>query len=158
VLVMQTPGGFDIAMEGGDLVGDDSLATAVLVSLFTDVRAGTDELPPEFSDRRGFWGDALLARSGDASGVGSKLWLLFREKQTASVVAAAEDYARRSLRWLITDGIAEAVDVRAESNVRGRMDLQISIKRKTPALIERAADSWTVTVDGETASIQETQR
>ena len=62
----------DLRLQGRDLLADDSLYTAVVVSLFTDARArSSDELPPEFEaeDLRGFWGDGL----GEES-IGSGFW------------------------------------------------------------------------------------
>ena len=45
----------DIALFAGDLVPDESLRTALLVSLFSD-----REVPGLFGgERRGWWGDAL---------------------------------------------------------------------------------------------------
>lgn len=155
ILLQQGDDGFDPALMQGDLVGDDSLATAVLVSLFTDVRAGADELPPEYRERRGFWGDALLATAGDEQGIGSKLWLLFREKQMDSVAAAAEGYARQALQWLVDDGIAGAVDVTASNSTPGVISLAVSITRADPELVKRVTTCWTVTVSGETVTIQE---
>ena len=74
-------GHFDLSVQRGDLVGDNSLGTEIMVSLFTDVRAEKDELPPEYRDLRGWWADALLSMQGDEQGIGSKLWLLRRQKQ-----------------------------------------------------------------------------
>ena len=77
----------DLRVSGRDLLADDSLYTAVVISLFTDARArAEDELPPELDgeDRRGYWGDGLEGES-----VGSRLWLLAREKDTARVRARA---------------------------------------------------------------------
>lgn len=65
----------DLAIEGGRLVTDDGLRTAILISLFTDARANDDDpLPEPGADRRGWWGDAsqdhyrigcgVLVRSG----------------------------------------------------------------------------------------------
>ena len=45
--------------------------------------------------------------------IGSRLWLLNREKELQSVVNRARDYAAESLQWLIDDGIASRVDVAA---------------------------------------------
>ena len=115
----------DLRVSGRDLLADDSLYTAVVISLFTDARArAEDELPPEFDrdDRRGYWGDALEGES-----VGSRLWLLAREKDTARVRARAEQYAREALAWLVSEGLARAVDVTAAHPQGGVCQLAVRV-------------------------------
>lgn len=69
-------GVLDLVFADGDLVVDESLVPAVLVSLLTDRRAeASDVLPDGSSDRRGWWADAYL-EGGDR--YGSRLWLLDR--------------------------------------------------------------------------------
>ena len=116
----------DLAVEAGDLATDDGLETAVMVSLFTDHRAGAEELPPEESDPRGWWGDLA---DGGTDRIGSKLWLLAREKQTAEVVARAEEYAREALQWLIDDGVARDVDVAAAIVAMGVLMIRVRVAR-----------------------------
>lgn len=102
----------DLAIENGDLVIENSLGTALLLSLFTDARASDEELA-RFGgdDPRGWWGDALATFERDR--FGSKLWLLQRETQTTATLAKAKAYAEEALAWLITDGICDAVNVTA---------------------------------------------
>lgn len=135
----------DMVLAGRDLEGDDTLYTAVLISLFTDARAGSgDELPPELlprdgsaQDLRGWWGDALQADDADGGrspgSLGSKLWLLRREKQMPQVAARARRYAREALAWLVREGMASAVDVQASMAVPGRLDLAVAVTRPSPA-------------------------
>ena len=98
----QENGLFDALLSGplADLQGDDGLMTAVIISLFTDARAHDDDpLPDErvgvSSDRRGWWGDCLPDAQGEQTleSIGSRLWLLWREKDLDSVVARARQYA-----------------------------------------------------------------
>lgn len=113
-------GYYDLAFFGGDLVPDAWLRTAVYVSLLTDA-----EYPDaEDGDRRGWWGDALNEDPADRWG--SHLWLLERSKLTADAPAKAAGYAKAALQWLISRGIAGAVDVTAEL-VAGGIDLHIAI-------------------------------
>lgn len=112
------------AEAGGDLAG---LASAVIVSLFTDRLAEADDtLPAGDGDRRGWWGDALAA---DGDRIGSRLWLLNREKQRRSVLGRAEDYCREALQWLIDDGIAEAVDIEVAFIRRGVLGIAVTVHR-----------------------------
>lgn len=112
---------------GDDLATDPGLETAVIISLFTDNRAGEhDELPATETDRRGWWGNDY---EEGAEEIGSKLWLLRREKQMTSVVRRAEEYARESLRWMIRDRVASGVKVTGSIPRTGWLHLQIDITR-----------------------------
>ena len=116
----------DLAVVDSDLAGDgDGLRTAIIVSLFSDARAGLDELPPGESDRRGWWGD-LLDDDGEA-GIGSKLWLIAREKETREVALRAAAYAREALQWLRADGVVRAIGVAAEWISAGVLELSIGV-------------------------------
>ncbi|MFA3761657.1 phage GP46 family protein [Yersinia sp. 2544 StPb PI] len=92
---------------GGVLDGDD-LHTAILLSLFTDRLARIDDAI-DGDDRRGWWGD-----SGALSAIGSRLWLLRREKLTTQVAIKAEDYAAEALAWLTEDSVVAAINTRAQ--------------------------------------------
>lgn len=114
------PPRFDWAIKDHDLAPDDGLETAVILSLFTDRRARQDDpLPDGSEDRRGWWADAyhpapLGAPPGEGNDlIGSRLWLLEREKDTQEVVNRARDYAEEALQWLVEDGIAEQIEVMA---------------------------------------------
>lgn len=118
----------DLSLAGPDLLTDDGLNTAVLISLFTDRRASADdELPDGTTDRRGWWGDAFAEEEGDE--IGSKLWLLERSKITAETIRLARDYAQAALDWLVTDGVARSVEVTAERRDATSLDLSIVITR-----------------------------
>jgi phage gp46-like protein len=114
---------FSAAVSSGDLATDDGLHAAVLYSLFTDKRAGTDDdIPDATDDPRGHWADSVLGESE-----GSHLWLLTREKQTQQTLNRAQDYAREALQWLIDDGHASRVEVIGEWLRLGVLALQITI-------------------------------
>lgn len=108
-----------------DLVAGNDLGTAVLISLFTDAQAGDDDVIPDGSgDPRGWWGD-----QDEDVAIGSKLWLLSRSKQTATVLALAQHYIAEALQWLIMDGIAAAVDVTTEWTKPGFLGARVVIHR-----------------------------
>lgn len=94
------------------LADDDGLRSAVLISLFTDRRAGDDDTLPDGTDRRGWWGDSYADTSGDQ--LGSRLWLLRRAKATAEVLQRARQYATEALQWLVEDAVVKSVDITAE--------------------------------------------
>lgn len=123
---------YDLVLDGSDLAVDQGLYTAVALSLFTDARAGADDvLPGEESDRRGWWADGFADIAGDR--IGSRLWLLGREKHLPGVAATARRYAEEALAWLVADGIARAVAVQAELAPGGRLDLAVTIERPSGA-------------------------
>ena len=117
-------GAADLVIDGADLAADDGLATAVILSLFTDRRVAEDELPPFETARRGWWGDSL-AEDGDE--IGSKLWLLAREKRTPAVLVRAEEYAGEALAWLADDDLARAVSVSAAWTGGGWLCLSVAV-------------------------------
>jgi phage gp46-like protein len=95
---------------------EDSLQTAIILSLFTDQRAGNDDrLPRNASDRRGWVGGEFMAQDAAAPGDewGTRLWLCYVGKAAADVLPFAEFTCRQALRWLVRDGIASRVAVAA---------------------------------------------
>lgn len=98
---------FDLAQTGTDLAADDTLASAVLVSLLCDRLAETYEVDAG-ADRRGWWADAYVENDHLT---GSRLWLLEREKHLASVVQRCKAYCEEALEWFIEDGLASAITV-----------------------------------------------
>lgn len=116
----------DMLLSRGSLVDGDDLGTAVILSLFTDRRAlAEDTLPDASASRRGWWGDAF-ASTGP---MGSRLWLLLREKQTRETVNRARDYAQEALNWLVEQGVARRVVVQTEVVRIGVLGLVIHIER-----------------------------
>lgn len=123
-------GGADFAVTANDLALDDGLETAVYLSLFTDRQAlDGDVLPEGMTDRRGWWGDEFPLVAGDK--IGSRLWLLAREKSTPAVVSRAQEYAREALQWLVDDHVAASVDVTTTLVSTGVLGLSIAIVRPT---------------------------
>lgn len=89
--------------ETGDLASGDDLDTAVLISLFTDQQARTDDTY-DGDDRRGWWGDL-----GADYQIGSRLWLIYRQRLSRDIAEKAKNYAREALQWMIDDLIAADV-------------------------------------------------
>lgn len=107
---------------------DEGLQTALLLSLFTDRRAEDDDVLPDNSgSRRGWWGDSFADVPGDR--FGSRLWLLYREKQLPAVLQRARQYAREALRWLLEDGVASQVEVDAEFPRAGVLAIAVTVYR-----------------------------
>lgn len=118
----------DLALAAsGAVAREDGLRTAILLSLFLDARASAeDPLPdPLNRDRRGWVGDALAPRAGDR--IGSRLWLLAREKQNEATRLRAEIYAREALAWMTEEGLARSVSVTAAWVSQGQLGLRVQV-------------------------------
>jgi phage gp46-like protein len=145
-LLSSDKGDFDLVIEDNDLLGDEGLTTAITVSLFSDRLALADDRLPEFmpgqtSDRRGWWGD-LVRLDGRESPIGSRLWLLSREKELQETVNRAQEYAAESLEWLRNAGgdfIVEAEDKRP-----GMLKLNVQANQPGPG---RRTSKWTAFLD-----------
>ena len=127
-LLFSEYGDFDLVVEAGDLLGDEGLTTPITISLFTDRLARADDprpeyLPGQWSDRRGWWGD-LSRLDGRESPIGSRLWLLHREKELPAVVLRAQDYTDESLAWLPAEGGAYLAQAADEGQGRLKIDLE----------------------------------
>lgn len=135
----------------GDLDTTQELVTAVTVALGTDRLAlPEDELPdPNDNDRRGWWGDLDAETLHDGWPIGTRLWLMAREKITGpearrgSTIAKAEEFVREALQPFVDRLIASRVDVRAKRTSLGRIDVTAILYRdRQPAVALRFADLW----------------
>lgn len=120
---------FDLALEGGAFRAGSGLQTAVILSLFSDRRAGDDDELPDENYRGGWWADGL---NEDNHRLGSRLYLLRRSKATPETLRRARFYAEEALAWLVADGIAR--EVRAIATGAGevlRLDIEIMLTEGT---------------------------
>lgn len=107
--------GLDLAIEAAsaDLAREDTLQTAVVLSLLCDRTAQAHEVAAG-GDRRGWWADAYAAISAADSApdaFGSRLWLLMREKQLPETQRRLQAYVKEALQWLVDDGLALGLQV-----------------------------------------------
>lgn len=107
------PHAYVTALKVYALALEDTLQTAITISLFTDARATADDpLPRNARHRRGWLGNQVLGEPDD--NWGSLLWLHYVGKSSAQVLEAARFAAQEALAWLVRDGIASRVSVSAE--------------------------------------------
>ena len=78
------------------------------------------------ANRHGWWGDTFASETNDR--IGSRLWLLRREKLTDDVVARAREYAEESLQWMIDDALASAINVSTDRE-NNRLNMSVEIVR-----------------------------
>lgn len=125
---------------GSRLADEDPLIRAVVISLFTWRRSNPDDVV-EDGRRQGWWGDVTTGIAGDR--IGSRLWLLSREKMLPETFNRAREYARESLQWLLDDKVAVAIDVQAERYGMAGMALVVTVIRQGSIKTElRFADVW----------------
>lgn len=140
LLLVQGDNFFDLSISNKDFELDEGLRAAVVVSLFTDRRCTVEELPDEDKDRRGWWGDLFAEQSGDE--IGSKLWLLKREKQTEETRKRAQEYAEEALAWMLEDGLAQSVTVQAEWVAQGLLGISVAIEQPKGQVAFKFKTNW----------------
>jgi phage gp46-like protein len=99
----------DWSVVNGGLATGNDLATAILVSLFTDRRLPSDQAPPDGSDDpRGCWIDTY-----EEQPTGSLLWTLERVAVSngPAFLAQVEQMTRDALQWLLDDQVAASVQI-----------------------------------------------
>ncbi|MCY0854349.1 phage GP46 family protein [Cupriavidus sp. D39] len=129
----------DWQIAGPLLASGDDLQTAMLISLFTDRMADdSDVIPGGTNDPRGWWGD-----DGQTVKIGSRLWLLSREKQTQETLQRAYDYIVEALQWLIDDGVVAKFDVLVEWTKTGELGAHVvAYKQDGSAAASAYAWAW----------------
>lgn len=111
------------------------LPRAVIISLFSWRRANPDD---NAQIPMGWWGDTYPTVTGDR--IGSRLWLLGREKITNDVLNRARDYAIEALQWMLDDGVATRIDV--DSQRSGMDETQLNI-----VIYQRDGTTWNMRFD-----------
>lgn len=128
----------DWQLVGPVLVTGNDLASAALISLFTDRIANPDDVIPDGTDDpRGWWGDL-----GEDRPIGSRLWLLSRAKQTQETLNNAVDYAKEALEWFIDDGVAARIDVFAQWVRTSFLGLQVIFYNRDGTTIAALSYAW----------------
>jgi phage gp46-like protein len=128
----------DWQLLGPVLVTGNDLASATLISLFTDRIANTDDVIPDGTDDpRGWWGDL-----GEDKPIGSRLWLLSRAKQTQETLNNAVDYAKEALEWFVDDSVAARVDVFAQWVRTSFLGLQVILYNQDGSTIASLSYAW----------------
>lgn len=128
----------DWQLLGPVLVTGNDIASATLISLFTDRIANPDDVIPDGTDDpRGWWGDL-----GEDKPIGSRLWLLSRAKQTQETLNNAVDYAKEALEWFVDDGVAARIDVFAQWVRTSFLGLQVILYNQDGTTIASLSYAW----------------
>jgi phage gp46-like protein len=133
-----------LLLNDGTLDETQALATAVIVALGTDrLAAPTDILPdPDSTDRRGWWADLDAEVIWGGWPIGSRLWLLAREKitgpsaQQGSTLQRIQFYIKEALQPFIDLRIASQMFVDVERVDKQRINVLIRLYRGPKTAIE----------------------
>ena len=119
----------------------DELAQAVLISLFSWRKSAADD-GPVAPYRQGWWGDTFAQETGDR--IGSRLWLLQRQKMLPQMLRRAEAYAKEALKWLTEDAVVARIEVTAERSDIDQLTLTVVCFKPvdTQALAARFQNVW----------------
>lgn len=118
---------YDISFTNGDFSLTYGLDTALLLSIFCEVRASSSEVPmPEM--RRGWWGNTV---SGfDNYEMGSKIWELEQARRDNVTLGLLKTYTINCLQWLVEDNLTKQINADTSFIVGGiRIDVDILISQ-----------------------------
>jgi phage gp46-like protein len=139
-------------LPNGALDERQALATAVVVALGTDALAERDDIlpDPDSTDRAGWWGDLDAEEIWGGWPIGSRLWLLKRDKiadpgsQRGATVTKVDRYIREALQPFLDKRIASRLEVKVERVGLERIDAHIVIYRGPTLAVElRYQILWT---------------
>ena len=114
-----------MAFENGDLQLGKSLENAVIVSIGSDSRIAEKKFSGKLADD-GWWGEP----SFENDLWGSRLFTILKRKKDGNALLLAEHYVKKSLQWMIDDGVVESVDVDVGYD-NASLLLNISLSKKS---------------------------
>ena len=126
-----------LLLANGTLDDTDELATAVIVALGTDRLAEREDIlpDPDSTDRHGWWGDLETEQIWQGWPIGTRLWLLKRDKivsasaRQGSTLVRVEQYIREALQPFIDLRIASRMEVWAERVGKERIQAIVRLYR-----------------------------
>lgn len=128
-----------------------ALATAVTIAFCTDRLAETsDVLPiPGSTDRKGWWGDDSASDIWNGWPVGSRLWLMTRDKITdskysgGSTASRASAFANECLQPFVDQKIISDFDIDVVQVNAQRVDMTVTLYRgPLPAISLQFQSLW----------------
>jgi phage gp46-like protein len=133
-----------LLLDDGTLDETQALATAVIVALGTDRLADADDILPDpnSTDRRGWWADMDADVIWNGWPIGSRLWLLKREKitgagaQRGSTLTRIQFYIQEAIQPFIDRRLASAMEVSVTRVDTQRIDALIRLYRGPKTAVE----------------------
>jgi phage gp46-like protein len=134
VKIQEIDGKYDIDFgDDGDMVQDDGLESAILMSLLLDKRATEDQVPQP-SKRGGYWGVDITGMDF------SHLWLVNGRKTTEKLALGIE-YCNTALQWLIDENMAKEINTTAEFTTEG-IKLSVDITKPNGVIDTMIFNLW----------------
>jgi len=137
VIVKQDKGYFDFEWsENGDIPVDQALDTAILMSIYEEVRANSSEIAVD-NLRRGWVGN----ESTSGFEQGSKFWMFEQERITTSMLSELGTVINNGLQWLINDNIAISTSANA-SLKNGEIVVEVILERPSGKIERKLFTLW----------------
>lgn len=137
VIIRQDKGYYDFEWsENGDLPVDQALDTAILMSIYEEVRANSSEIAVD-NLRRGWIGN----ESTPGFEQGSKFWMFEQERITTSMLAELGTVINNGLKWLIDDNIAISTSANA-SLKNGEIVAEVIFERPSGKIERKLFTLW----------------
>lgn len=137
-------GSFDMVIEDGDFKNEPGMDTALWVSLFSDARADVAQVfVPE--NRRGWMGN-IVSEIPERQ-IGGYLWLTEQRRLNQDTLNETIDYIRKSLNWIVDDGIAVKIDVYGDIIPRQGIEARVIITSLDGVTSDHYIQLWKVTGD-----------
>jgi phage gp46-like protein len=131
-------------LSDGTLDDTQALATAVIVALGTDRLANANDILPDLdsTDRRGWWGDLDAQELWGGWPIGTRLWLLMRDKivgpeaRQGATVVRVEQYIREAIEPFLDLRIGSRMAVKATRIGKEQINALVRIYRGPKLEIE----------------------
>lgn len=137
VIIRQDEGYYDFQWTSeGDIPADQALDTAILMSIYEEVRANESEIAID-NLRRGWIGN----ESTPGFEQGSKFWLFEQERITSSMLAELGTVVNNGLQWLIDDNIAISTSANA-SLKNGVINIEVVFERPSGKIERKLFTLW----------------
>ena len=131
-------GYYDISFNAsGDIETDQTLDTAIIMSIFEEARASASEIPAS-NKRRGWLGNETTP----AFEQGSKSWEFEQERVTGSILAELGVVINNSLQKLVDEGIAVSVKTNTPFLRNGIVVVSVDIGRDGSQIERKFFDLW----------------
>jgi len=133
----------DWLLAGAGLDVTREIPTALAVAYFSDRLAEVDDrLPYEGAGRRGCWCDTDAAEIHGGWPIGSRMWLLSREKQTAETRNRAETYLREATDPFVEIGLFTSYSLIVDWFAPERLGAEVTCFGAFGSIAVRFEDLW----------------
>jgi len=136
---------YDLSVTDQALNSDESLKTAITISLYSDARAQAGTTVADPTDLRGWWGDSYADVPGDV--FGSRIWTLLGEKVTPDLLTRLDELIHEALQWLIDDNWISGIEVELEILAPGIVGAKIGVLRPGASTVSPLG-LWEVSLNG----------